>query len=259
MEFLNVIPFPIMTGFVALFGLLVGSFSNVCIYRLPKQESVVFPASRCTACGSAVRPWDNIPVVSYLLLGGKCRSCGVKISPMYPLVEAAIGLLITLAYLRFGLGVEFCVTATVSAVLVIITVIDLQHRIIPDKITLPGIVFGFAAGFYLEGWRDSLIGFLVGGGLFYLIAVLTRGGMGGGDIKFIAGAGALVGWQKVLLIIFIGAVAGSVVGIILMALKGQSRKSMIPFGPFLALGTLVTLYFGDTLVALYLATMQQPL
>ena len=258
MELLNVIPYPILTGFVLLFGLLVGSFSNVCIYRMPRQESVVFPASHCTACGSPVRPYDNIPVVSYLLLGGKCRSCGVKISPIYPAVESAIGLLITLAYLHFGLSVEFLVTAVVSTVLVIITVIDLQHRIIPDKITLPGIVFGFAAGFYLEGWRDSLIGFFVGGGLFYLIAVLSRGGMGGGDIKFIAAAGALVGWQKVLLIIFIGALSGSVVGIALMALKGGTRKSMIPFGPFLALGTLLVLYFGDDLVRLYLSTMQPP-
>lgn len=258
MELLNVIPYPILTGFVVVFGLLVGSFSNVCIYRMPRQESVVFPASHCTACGSPVRPYDNIPVVSYLLLGGKCRSCGVKISPIYPAVESAIGLLITLAYLHFGLSVEFLVTAVVSTVLVIITVIDLQHRIIPDKITLPGIVFGFAAGFYLEGWRDSLIGFFVGGGLFYLIAVLSRGGMGGGDIKFIAAAGALVGWQKVLLIIFIGALSGSVVGIALMALKGGTRKSMIPFGPFLALGTLVVLYFGDDLVRLYLSTMQPP-
>lgn len=259
MELLNVIPYPILTGFVLLFGLLVGSFSNVCIYRMPRQESVVFPASHCTACGSPVRPYDNIPVVSYLLLGGKCRSCGVKISPIYPAVESAIGLLITLAYLHFGLSVEFLVTAVVSTVLVIITVIDLQHRIIPDKITLPGIVFGFAAGFYLEGWLDSLIGFFVGGGLFYLIAVLSRGGMGGGDIKFIAAAGALVGWQKVLLIIFIGALSGSVVGIALMALKGGTRKSMIPFGPFLALGTLLVLYFGDDLVRLYLSTMQPPL
>ncbi len=258
MELLNVIPYPILTGFVVVFGLLVGSFSNVCIYRMPRQESVVFPASHCTACGSPVRPYDNIPVVSYLLLGGKCRSCGVKISPIYPAVESAIGLLITLAYLHFGLSVEFLVTAVVSTVLVIVTVIDLQHRIIPDKITLPGIVFGFAAGFYLEGWRDSLIGFFVGGGLFYLIAVLSRGGMGGGDIKFIAAAGALVGWQKVLLIIFIGALSGSVVGIALMALKGGTRKSMIPFGPFLALGTLVVLYFGDDLVRLYLSTMQPP-
>ncbi len=258
MELLNVIPYPILTGFVVVFGLLVGSFSNVCIYRMPRQESVVFPASHCTACGSPVRPYDNIPVVSYLLLGGKCRSCGVKISPIYPAVESAIGLLITLAYLHFGLSVEFLVTAVVSTVLVIVTVIDLQHRIIPDKITLPGIVFGFAAGFYLEGWRDSLIGFFVGGGLFYLIAVLSRGGMGGGDIKFIAAAGALMGWQKVLLIIFIGALSGSVVGIALMALKGGTRKSMIPFGPFLALGTLLTLYFGDDLVRLYLSTMQPP-
>ena len=116
MELLNVIPYPILTGFVVVFGLLVGSFSNVCIYRMPRQESVVFPASHCTACGSPVRPYDNIPVVSYLLLGGKCRSCGVKISPIYPAVESAIGLLITLAYLHFGLSVEFLVTAVVSTV-----------------------------------------------------------------------------------------------------------------------------------------------
>ncbi len=259
MDLINNVPFPILTGFVAVFGLLIGSFSNVCIYRLPKRESVVFPASHCTACNSPVRVYDNIPVVSYLVLGGKCRDCGVKISPVYPTVELVIGILITLAFLRFGMSAHFLIAAVVSTALVIITMIDLEHRIIPDKITLPGIVFGFAAGFYLEGWRDSLIGFLLGGGLFYLIAVLSKGGMGGGDIKFIAAAGALVGWQKVLVIIFIGAVTGSLAGLALMALKGGTRKSMIPFGPFLALGTLVVLYYGDTLVDLYLSTMQQPL
>ncbi len=255
MEFPPSIPYPVDMAIVFVFGLLLGSFSNVCIYRMPRKESVVLPASHCTACNTPIRAIDNIPVLSYVFLGGKCRKCHEPISIIYPAIELVTALLLTAVYLKFGFTWEALIYGVVSFFLVIITVIDIQHQIIPDKITLPGIVFGLAAGSYLTGVWDSLFGFLLGGGLFYLLAVLSRGGMGGGDIKFIAGAGALLGWQKVLLVIFSGAMLGSVIGLLLMAVKKKGRKSLIPFGPFLAAGTLIAIFFGNDLIALYFNSM----
>lgn len=243
-------------GFVFTFGLLIGSFSNVCIYRMPQKKSVVYPGSYCPACNAPVRAWDNIPVISYLLLAAKCRSCGQRISIVYPLIELLTAALITWSFIQFGLTWEFLIYLVVLPTLVIITAIDFEHKIIPDLITLPGIVFGLIGGVYLVGIWNSLLGFLVGGGLFYLIALFSRGGMGGGDIKFIAGAGALLGWQKVLLIIFSGAFLGSVVGLALMAVKKKTRKSQIPFGPFLAVGTCLAIFSGDQLIQLYLLAMR---
>jgi leader peptidase (prepilin peptidase)/N-methyltransferase len=230
----------------------IGSFANVCIYRLPKKESVVFPVSHCTACSTPVRPFDNIPVISYLILGGKCRDCKEGISVIYPIIEAITALLLLAGFFKFGLTFDFLIYIVVAPALVIITAIDIEHQIIPDVITLPGIVLGLAAGSYTIGYIDSFLGFLLGGGLFYLLAVLSNGGMGGGDIKYIAAAGALVGWQKVLLIIFIGAFFGSIVGLFQIAAQKKSRKSLIPFGPFLAAATLITLIYGNLLIKFYI-------
>jgi leader peptidase (prepilin peptidase) / N-methyltransferase len=247
------------TAFAAFFlGLAIGSFCNVCIYRLPKKESVVFPASHCTSCNKPIWAFDNIPVLSYLFLGGKCRTCGQKIAIVYPMIELVTGLLLVAVVIKFGISWESLIYAIVCPTLVVITMIDYEHQIIPDRITLPGIVFGLGAGSYLVGPINAGLGFLIGGGLFYLIAILSRGGMGGGDIKFIAGAGALLGWQKVLLIIFLGATLGSIIGLALMAAQKKDRKSQIPFGPFLALGTLIAIFFGDNLLRLYLATFTNP-
>lgn len=255
METLLALPYPVIVSCVFLFGLLIGSFSNVCIYRLPKKESVSFPGSHCTACDTPIRAFDNIPVFSYLFLGGKCRACGQKISFVYPLIEVVVALLIVAVYVKFGISWEFLIYAVVSTALVIITVIDYEHKIIPDIITLPGIVLGLGAGSYLVSPINSGLGFLLGGGLFYLLAVLSRGGMGGGDIKFIAAAGALLGWQKVMLVIILGATLGSIVGLSLLIAKKKDRKSQIPFGPFLAVGTLIAIFFGEVLISWYLSTM----
>ena len=256
METFLALPYPVTVACVFIFGLLIGSFSNVCIHRLPKEESVSFPGSHCTACNTPIRAFDNIPVFSYLLLGGKCRACGQKISIVYPLIEIVVALLIVAVYVRFGISWEFLIYAVVSTALVIITIIDYEHQIIPDSITLPGIVLGLGAGSYLVGPVNSVIGFLLGGGLFYLLAVLSKGGMGGGDIKFIAAAGALLGWQKILLVIVLGATLGSIIGLILMVAQKKDRKSQIPFGPFLATGTLIAIFFGEDLISVYLNTMK---
>ena len=251
MEFIQTIPYPVLAGAVFCFGLAVGSFANVCIHRLPRKESVVVPGSHCPACSAAVRPLDNIPVISYIVLGGKCRDCATSISPIYSVIETVTAVLLLAGFFKFGLSFDFMVYAAVAPALVIITAIDIEHQIIPDVITLPGIALGLAVGTYTIGYADSLLGFFVGGGLFYLLAVLSNGGMGGGDIKYISAAGALLGWQKVLLVIFIGALLGSVVGVFQIAVQKKTRKSLIPFGPFLATSTLITLFYGNSLIRLY--------
>ncbi len=244
------------------FGLLIGSFLNVCIYRIPRNLSIVFPSSRCPYCNTAIRPWDNIPVISYLFLGGRCRNCKAKISLRYPLVEALNAFLYAAVVWRYGIGWGSVVYAVLCSSLVAITFIDLEFQIIPDRITLAGIPIGLAAGFFLLpdpfmradllGYKASLIGMITGGGLFYLVAVLSRGGMGGGDIKMMAMVGSLMGWKSVLLTTFLGSLAGSLIGVFLMVFKGRGRKTKIPFGPFLALGAVITLFFGQEILLWYL-------
>lgn len=157
--------------------------------------------------------------------------------------------------IKFGVTWESLIYAIVCPALMVVAMIDYEHQIIPDRITYPGIIFGLGAGSYLVGPINAGLGFLIGGGLFYLIAIVSRGGMGGGDIKYIAAAGALLGWQQVLLVIFLGAILGSVIGLALMIAQKKGRKSQIPFGPFLVLGTLTTIFFGEDLLNLYLKTM----
>ncbi len=246
-----------LIGFVI--GLMVGSFANVCISRLPKKQSVVFPASQCPKCNQPIHVTDNIPIISYILLKGQCRNCQQKISPIYPAIELITGLLMAAVFYRFGFSVECLIFAIVVPALVIITAIDIEHQIIPDVITLPGIPLGLVAGSYMNGVWDSLIGLALGGGMFLLLAegyYRMRGsvGMGGGDIKYIAAAGALMGWVQVLFIIFIGALAGGLFGGLGMGFKKLNFLSKIPFGPFLALATLISIFFGDLIVDWYLGT-----
>jgi leader peptidase (prepilin peptidase) / N-methyltransferase len=246
-----------------ILGSLIGSFLNVCIYRIPRNLSIIAPASRCPACNTPIRPYDNIPILSYIFLGGKCRVCGAKISFRYPFVEFLNAALYVLVFWRFGLGWHLPVYCILCSALVVIIFIDLDFQIIPDRITLPGIVIGLIAGSFflpdpfmrydLLGFQASIAGFLTGGGLFYAVAVLSRGGMGGGDIKMMAMVGSLMGWKAVLMTTFFGSLTGAVVGIFLMVLKGKGRKTKIPFGPFLALGTLITLFCGQEILTWYLA------
>ncbi len=245
-----------------LLGAIVGSFLNVCIYRLPKGLSIVFPQSHCPSCRTPIRPYDNIPILSFFLLRGRCRRCKTKISLRYPLVEALNGFMYTLVLWRFGPGWHMPFLLVFCSAMIIITFIDLDIQLIPDVITLPGIVIGLVAGSLilpdpfergsLLGFKYSVIGLFSGGLLFYLIAVLSRGGMGGGDIKMMAMIGAFAGWKSVLLTTFAGSLLGSLVGISLMVFKGKGRKTKIPFGPFLALGALISLFYGQEIAAFYL-------
>jgi leader peptidase (prepilin peptidase) / N-methyltransferase len=244
--------------FVFLFGAAVGSFLNVCIYRLPRSQSIVFPASACPDCGNRIAPYDNIPIVSFLLLRGKCRSCKGRISWKYPAVELINGLLTLALFLKFHFSPTFFVLFLFCSALVVITFIDLEHQIIPDSISLPGIVLGFAASFLLPwlGWKNSLIGIVAGGGSLLIVAygyqLLTKKeGMGGGDIKLLAMMGAFLGWRSIPFIIFTSSLIGSVVGISLMLARKKDSQLPIPFGPFLAFGAILFIFYGRQLIAWY--------
>jgi leader peptidase (prepilin peptidase)/N-methyltransferase len=241
-------------------GACLGSFLNVCIYRLPQDLSIVSPRSFCPQCRTPVRGYDNIPLLSYLLLRGKCRSCGAKISWRYPLVEAITGGLAVALFLKFGPTLGFLAYFVFTAALVVITFIDLDHRIIPDVISLPGIGAGFLLSFFLPAvtWTESLIGLLAGGGSLYLVAIgyeaLTkREGMGGGDVKLLAMFGAWLGWKAVLFTLFFASLSGTLIGGGAMLLQKQGRHYAIPFGPFLAFGALAYLFFGPQLIHWYLS------
>ena len=260
MDILTALPLSLQVTVVLFLGLSFGSFANVCIHRLPRNESVMSPRSRCTTCNTPIAVRDNIPLFSYLLLKGRCRQCAAAIPIRYPVVEVVTALLILSGFVKFGVSWKFAIFCVVGPALVIITAIDIKHKRIPDIIILPGIVFGLAAGSYLVGLKDSSIGLLVGGGTFLLTSevyyrVRGRVGMGGGDIKFIAAVGALLGWQQVVLVIFLSALAGSLVGLVGLATKKINVMSQIPFGPFLAGGTLVAYFSGERIVYLYVMTV----
>ena len=246
---------------VFLFGLCVGSFLNVCIHRIPESKSIVYPGSMCPSCGERIRFYDNIPLMSFLLLRGRCRNCRTPISLRYPLVEllsAAMAVWVAAAY---GLTPAAAVTYGFIAVLIVITFIDIDHRIIPDVLSLPGIAVFFLAARLLPSvtWVDSLIGILAGGGSLFLVAwlyhlITRKEGMGGGDIKLLAMIGAMIGWKGVLFTIFASSAAGTAVGLIVMLITRQNMKLAVPFGPFLALGAVVYLFFGPQVIQWYLQT-----
>lgn len=247
---------------VCLFGALVGSFLNVCIHRLPRRESVVWPSSRCPACAAPIAPYDNLPILSFALLGGRCRACRAPISCRYPAIEAANAAGYGLIFWWFGAGWPAAAYALLFSALLVITAIDLTHQIIPDAITLPGIPVGLvlAATILPIGLLDSVLGLLVGGGLLWFIAWVSpylfgKEGMGGGDIKLLAMVGAFLGWKPTLLTIMVGATTGSLVGISLLSLKLLRRDQYIPFGPFLAFGALLALFFHQNIFAWYEAVL----
>jgi leader peptidase (prepilin peptidase)/N-methyltransferase len=236
-----------------VFGAIIGSFANVCIHRLPWRQSLVAPGSHCPFCQQPIRPWHNIPLLSYLWLGGRCAYCHVTISWRYPLVELLCGLLYAFLYRHFGFTMESMVFIFLATVLLIVSFIDLSHKIVPDAITLPGMLAGLFASFALTstGLINAIIGLCLGGGLFLLIALLRPGGMGGGDIKLIAMIGAFLGWQAVLVTILLGALCGALVGMSLIVLKKKGRKDPVPFGPFLAGGALIAMVWGQELLHWY--------
>jgi leader peptidase (prepilin peptidase)/N-methyltransferase len=250
-----------MSLFVEIFffalGAAVGSFLNVLIHRLPEEQSIVFPASHCPVCGHAIRFYDNIPLVSYLLLKGRCRDCGESISARYPLVEGLTAFVSLLIFWKYGPSAQYlCVFAFVCA-LIAITFIDLDHQIIPDVISLPGIPVFFLAAVFVMNLRflDAFLGILIGGGVLFCVAffyelITKREGMGGGDIKLLAMIGAFLGWQSLLFVLLVSSFAGALVGVAVMIVKGRDMKYAVPFGPFLSMGAVAYLFFGPDLYRL---------
>ncbi|MGH7789283.1 MAG: prepilin peptidase [Candidatus Binatia bacterium] len=244
---------------VFVLGAVVGSFLNVCIHRLPTGASVAFPASHCPQCRQPILPYDNIPIVSYLLLRGRCRQCATPISRRYPLVEMLSGLAAVAALSHFGLTAYALMAFAFLASLIVITFIDLDHQIIPDAISLPGILVGFGSAVLLgqPHWSASLAGILLGGGLLWVVAegyhrLTGREGMGGGDIKLLAMIGAFLGWRMIPVTLMIASLSGTAIGLSLMLSRGRSTRMAIPFGPFLALGAACALFWGEALITWYL-------
>ncbi len=246
---------------VGLFGLVIGSFLNVLIYRLPRKKGLVLERSICPHCSTQLRWYHNVPVLSYLALRGKCAFCHKSISPRYPLVE----LLNAVGYVYFFLGsgptLGFMVGAFLTSALLVVFFIDLDFQIIPDVITLPGIALGLLVSFLPNGIGivQSIIGVLVGGGSLYLIAMLgdwlfKKESMGGGDIKLTAMLGAFLGWQKVVFIFIGSAAIGLVVSVVILAFSKALREHrMIPFGPFLATAAVIAIIYGDRIIEFYIS------
>lgn len=250
--------------FAFAFGAVVGSFLNVCIYRLPKGLSIVEPPSHCFACETPISPIDNIPLVSYLILGGRCRHCGAAYSARYFCVELLTAVVAVALLWHFGVTPALFLYFAFAAALIVVTFIDIDHLIIPDAISLPGIGVGLTASLLrLDGTPtpiESAIGIIVGGGVLWAVAFgyekLTGiEGMGFGDVKLLAMIGAFLGWRGVPLCLLIGSLSGSVIGITAMAILGKNRRWEIPFGPFLALGAFLTLLFGNRLISWYLDSL----
>ncbi|TAL17553.1 prepilin peptidase [bacterium] len=245
--------------FAFVLGAMVGSFLNVVIYRLPREESLSTPPSRCPGCGTRIAPWNNIPIISFILLRGKCASCGIKISPRYPAVETLMGVLSLYLWTLHGeTPLAFGAYFVFLAGLVAATFIDLDHKIIPDSISLGGIPLGLALSHVTGiGWKASLLGIAAGGGILLAVSlaylyIMKKEGMGMGDVKLLAAIGAFLGWQGVLFTIFTSSIAGSFIGIIVLKMKGEGSDYEIPYGPFLALGATAYLFWGTRLIDWYL-------
>jgi len=254
---------------VFVFGAVIGSFLNVCIYRVPREKSVVTPASKCPSCGTPIKFYDNVPILSYIMLRGRCRNCKAEFSARYPFVEFInavfyIAVLYSFSYASpWVLLTYFFFVST----LIVIFFIDIDHQIIPNSITFPGMPIAVILGstilpdpFFrdnLLGFSNAAIGFFAGGGFFYFIAVagkaiLKKDAMGGGDVKMMAMVGGLLGWKAVILTTFMGSLLGSIIGVSLIMSKGREWGSKIPFGPYLALGALISLLWGEDILIWYL-------
>jgi len=244
---------------IFILGLIVGSFSNVCIYRIPRNESIIYPASHCPKCRSKIKPVDNIPLLSFILLKGRCRNCKSKISIQYPIVEFLTGLIYLIIYLIYGLSIQSLIYIILSSVLIIIAFIDLNEQIVPDIISLPGIVIGFITSFFVPyiSFINSALGVFVGGGIILIIGlagsvIFKKEAMGGGDVKLAAMIGAFLGWRYIIISLFLGFFLGALAGIFLILSKIKSREDVVPFGPFIALGSIITLLWGERIISWYM-------
>jgi leader peptidase (prepilin peptidase)/N-methyltransferase len=249
---------PSLLLFAGLMGLVIGSFLNVCIYRLPLEQSLVFPASHCTACSRKLSWFENVPVVAWVALGGRCRTCGTGISIVYPLVEAFTGAMFVWAAWQYGPGWLLFSRLLLGCALVVLFFIDLRHRILPNVITVTGTIVGFILSFVAPpGWVSSLIGLVIGGLIPLALAeaylkVRKAEGLGMGDVKMLALIGAFLGWKLVLLTLVLGSFLGAFVGLGLIAARRGDMKLALPFGTFLAVAAMISATVGDSLIAWYM-------
>ena len=255
-------------------GAIVGSFLNVVVHRYPREESIVFPASRCPSCGTSIRPWDNVPILSWIFLLGRCRACRAPISLRYPLIELANGLLWLAAWLHLGLTPAAAIVAVVSSMTVALIFIDAEIQILPDVIDIPGIVLGLLLGWLHAGLAspqlvlasslaDSALGAALGAGLLLAVGLAYRllrkvEGMGLGDVKMMAMIGAVCGWAAILPIVFLASVSGAVIGIGIAMRRREGLQFALPFGVFLGLAFLGVIYFGRSLEAWYFGLLSVP-
>ncbi len=243
---------------LALIGASIGSFLNVCIYRLPRRESLVWPASHCTSCGRTLSWYENVPILGWMALRGRCRTCGERISIVYPIVEVVTAAVFVAGYLIYGWTPLLAVRLLFACAMIVLFVIDLQHQILPNVITIPGIAIGFLFSLFLPpGWLSSLLGIVLGGGVLFAVMeayARARGfeGLGMGDVKMLAMIGAFLGWQLMLLTLILGSFMGSLIGVALMASKRGGMKTALPFGTFLAIGAVVSAVAGDAILEWYL-------
>jgi leader peptidase (prepilin peptidase) / N-methyltransferase len=251
---------PLVVGTLfAVLGLVVGSFLNVCIYRLPLKQSIAWPASRCTSCERPLDWYENIPVAAWLALGGRCRTCHTSISAMYPIVELVTGALFVGGYLLYGATPLGFVRIAFGCAMIVLFVIDLQHRILPNVITVTGVPIGLALSLFLPpGWQESLIGLLLGGGVLYVIGEAyyrLRGidGLGMGDVKMLAMIGAFLGWRLTLVTLVFASFTGALVGMAVIASGRGGMKAALPFGTFLAAGAVIAAVAGDQLFNWYVS------
>ena len=244
---------------IFILGLIVGSFSNVCIYRIPINESIIYPASHCPKCRSSIKPIDNIPLLSYILLKGRCRNCGSRIPIQYPVVEFLTGIIYILIFLIYGLTLQSLIYIILASAVIIIAFIDLNKQIIPDVISLPGIGVGLILSFFVPyiSFINSVLGVVVGGGIILVIglvgsAIFKKEAMGGGDVKLAAMIGAFLGWQYIIISLFLGFFLGALAGIFLILSKIKRREDIMPFGPFIALGSIITLLWSEKIIVWYI-------
>lgn len=238
---------------VFIFGTLVGSFLNVCIYRIPLNQEIVYTPSHCMNCGVGIKWYELIPVISWLALKGQCRYCKTKLSPQYPIIELINGLAYTFMVYSFGLTTTTVVFAILFSSLLVISMIDVKYMIIPNGI----VIFLFVMGiintvFFTHSYIDSLIGFFAVSTILLIINIVTGGQMGMGDVKLMAVCGIIIGWKGILLSLFIGSIFGSIIGLILIAIKVNGKKQEIPFGPYLSLGIMIAALYGNELIEMYL-------
>lgn len=247
-----------MTILIFIYGLLIGSFLNVCIYRIPREESIIFPSSHCPNCGTSLKWYDLVPVLSYIFQKGKCRYCGGEISQQYPIVELLNAIMYLFIYLQFGFTLEFLFYAIIFSILIIITVIDLQHMIIPDSLVIA--IFIFTIIYKLLNYIlyrqspeliNSILGLVLSILLFLLIIIISKGGMGGGDATLIGVLGFILGIKGIFLAIYLSFIQGAIISIFLLIMKIKNRKDPIPFGPFIILGFLIVVFWGESLINWY--------